>query len=161
RNSKTQRRHLRQRTPRARPNHAPAMSDEAASFYFASQTSLAPAIEPGLAAVVAARVSLARGRSFRRFLRHQTGKFLLIAMQHDSDVIDTDARRFRNLFVGEILQEKGDECLLKRIQFVDCGVQICKAIISGVFSCLPRFNRAREIGVFEMDYAVGAGGSLA
>ena len=70
-------------------------------------------------------------------------------MQHDANVIGTDARGFCNLFVGEVLQEKSDERFFEWVQFVDCGVKACNAVVSVFFSCLPRFDRAREVGVFE------------
>src|SRR6185436_14290927 len=57
--------------------------------------------------------------SFIWRLLHQTGKFLLGAMQHDANVIGGDAGGFCNLFVSEVLQEKGDECFFEWVQFVD------------------------------------------
>ena len=49
-------------------------------------------------------------------------------MQQDADVIGIDARGFRNLFVGEVFQEKSDEGFFERVQFVDCG---CKDLPCG------------------------------
>ena len=37
-------------------------------------------------------------------------------MQHDPNVIRTDARGFRKLFVSEVFQEQGDESFFERIQ---------------------------------------------
>ena len=65
-------------------------------------------------------------------------------MQHDADVIGTDARGFCDLLVGEVLQEKGDERFFEWVQFVDGGVKIGDAVVRVFFRCLPRFNRARR-----------------
>ena len=50
-------------------------------------------------------------------------------MQHDADVIGTDARRFCHLFVGEVLQEQGDQRFFEWVQLVDCGVQIGDSVV--------------------------------
>ncbi len=52
------------------------------------------------------------------------------------------------LFVGEVLQEKGDDRFFEWVQLVNCGVKICDAVVGVFLGCLPRFNRARQVGVF-------------
>ncbi len=72
-----------------------------------------------------------------------------------------DARGLGDLFVGEVFEEKGDEGLFERVQFVDGGVKTGNAVVGFFFGGLPRFNRAREVGVLEMNDAAGAGGPFA
>src|SRR5882724_7268884 len=62
-----------------------------------------------------------------RFLRHQTGKFLFGAMQHDANVIGIDARDFCHLFVGQVFEEKGDERFFERVEFENYGVKMGNA----------------------------------
>jgi len=49
------------------------------------------------------------------------------------------------------------ERLFEWVQFEDCGVKICNAIVVVVFSCLLQFDRARDIGVFDINDAAGTG----
>ena len=77
-------------------------------------------------------------------------------MQHDTDVIGADAGDFRHLFVGEVFQEKGDERLFDRAEFVDGRVEVGDAVVRAPFCGLPRFNRAGEVGVLKMNDAVQA-----
>ena len=77
-------------------------------------------------------------------------------MQHDADMIDTDPRGFCHLFVGEVLQEKSDDCFFKGVQPVEGRVKVGNAIVSVVFGWLPRFNRPRQLGVFKIYNAARA-----
>lgn len=82
-------------------------------------------------------------------------------MQHDTDIIGGDTRGFGDLFVREVLEKKSDERFFEWVQFVDGGVKVCYAVVTVLFRCLLRFNGAREVSVFEMNDATGAGGPLA
>ena len=77
-------------------------------------------------------------------------------MQYDANVVGSDAGGFRDLFIGEVLKEKGDERFFEWVQSVNSGVKVCDAVVSIFFRWLLRFDGAREIGVLEMNDAVKA-----
>src|SRR5215467_8184224 len=67
------------------------------------------------------RQSFFRSSSFiLALLLHQSGKFLLCAMQHDANVIRAHACDLRHLFVGQIFEKKSDERLFKRVELENC-----------------------------------------